>query len=114
MHRHRLFFVFLGSSVNCPPLPWRLLAILIPPKPVVGSEQWKFLILPVLNVWPRVSIAFNIKILNCQSATFAALGRNHVVVPGQLCPRSGGTYGAGKMGLMGRNLLLMQPQDFLN
>ncbi|MBW0579008.1 hypothetical protein O181_118723 [Austropuccinia psidii MF-1] len=36
------------------------------------------------------------------------------------CLAKGGTYGAGKMGLMGRNspflrnLLLMQPQDFLN
>ncbi|MBW0576033.1 hypothetical protein O181_115748, partial [Austropuccinia psidii MF-1] len=87
---------------------------------MMGSERLKFLILPVLNVWPRVRNAFNITILNRQNATFASLGTNHVVVPGQLCPTSGGTYGAGKMGLMGRsspflkNLLLMQPQDFLN
>ncbi|MBW0589217.1 hypothetical protein O181_128932 [Austropuccinia psidii MF-1] len=87
---------------------------------MMGSEQLKFLILPVLNVWPRVRIAFNITILDHQNATFASLGRNHVVVPGQLCPTSGGICGAKKMGLLGRNSpflrnpLLMQPQDFLN
>ncbi|MBW0584294.1 hypothetical protein O181_124009, partial [Austropuccinia psidii MF-1] len=110
----------LASSVDCPPLPWRLLAILIPPKHMMGSEQLKFLILPVLNVWPRVRIAFNITILDRQNATFALLGRSHAAVPDQLCPRSGDTYGAGKMGLMGRNspflrnLPLMQLLDFLN
>ncbi|MBW0590133.1 hypothetical protein O181_129848, partial [Austropuccinia psidii MF-1] len=110
----------LASSVNCPPLPWCLLAILIPPKHMMGSEQLKVLILPVLNVWPRVRIAFNITILDCQNATFALLGRSHVIVLDQLCPRSGDTNGAGKMALMGRNSsflrnpLLMQPPDFLN
>ncbi|MBW0585727.1 hypothetical protein O181_125442, partial [Austropuccinia psidii MF-1] len=53
---------------------------------MMGSEKLKFLILPVLNVWPRVRIAFNIKIPDRQNATFASLERNHVVVPGRLCP----------------------------
>ncbi|MBW0584156.1 hypothetical protein O181_123871, partial [Austropuccinia psidii MF-1] len=114
--------VLCGSGVfsQLSSLPWRLLVILIPPKPMMGSEQLKFLILPVLNVWPRVRIAFNITILDCQNAIFASLERSHVVVPGQLCPTSGGIYGAEKMGLLGRNspflrnLLLIQPQDFLN
>ncbi|MBW0593742.1 hypothetical protein O181_133457, partial [Austropuccinia psidii MF-1] len=81
---------------------------------MMGSEQLKFLILPVLNVWPRVRIAFNITIPDRQNDIFASLERNHVVVPGRLCPTSGGIYGAEKMGLLGRNLLPMQPQDFLN
>ncbi|MBW0586814.1 hypothetical protein O181_126529 [Austropuccinia psidii MF-1] len=47
--------VLCGSGVfsQLSSLPWRLLVILIPPKPMTDSEKLKVLILPVLNVWPR-------------------------------------------------------------
>ncbi|MBW0570267.1 hypothetical protein O181_109982 [Austropuccinia psidii MF-1] len=53
-----------------------------PPKPMTDTEQLKFLILPVLNVWPRERIVFNTTIPDLQSAIIASLERNHVVVPG--------------------------------
>ncbi|MBW0563619.1 hypothetical protein O181_103334 [Austropuccinia psidii MF-1] len=42
----------------------------------------KFLLLPVLNVWPRVRIVFNTTIPDLQSAITASLERSPVVVPG--------------------------------
>ncbi|MBW0577446.1 hypothetical protein O181_117161 [Austropuccinia psidii MF-1] len=58
---------------------------------MMGTEQLKFLILPVLNVWPRVRIVFNITILNLQTAIIASLERNHVVIPGCCLLTSGVT-----------------------
>ncbi|MBW0584104.1 hypothetical protein O181_123819 [Austropuccinia psidii MF-1] len=53
------------------------------------SKRWlKFLILLVLNVWPREKIAFRTSTQNIQSATSVLLGRSHVVVLGQQLPTS--------------------------
>ncbi|MBW0544419.1 hypothetical protein O181_084134 [Austropuccinia psidii MF-1] len=49
---------------------------------MMDTEQLKFLILPVLNVWPRVRIVFNTKIPDLQNAIFASLERNHVTIRG--------------------------------
>ncbi|MBW0587517.1 hypothetical protein O181_127232 [Austropuccinia psidii MF-1] len=87
---------------------------------MTDTEQFKFLILPVLNVWPRVRIVFNTIIPNLQYAIIASLGRNHVVVLGCCLLTSGGIYGVEKMGLFSkssqslRHLLLIELQDFLN
>ncbi|MBW0546525.1 hypothetical protein O181_086240 [Austropuccinia psidii MF-1] len=79
---------------------------------MMNTKQFKFLILPVLNFWPRVRIFFNITIPNLQSDIIASLERNHVAVLGCYLLTSGGIYGVEKMGL--RHLLLMELQDFLN
>ncbi|MBW0584607.1 hypothetical protein O181_124322 [Austropuccinia psidii MF-1] len=87
---------------------------------MMGTEQLKFLIRPVLNVWPMVRIAFNTTIPDLQNSISASLERNHVVIPGCCLLTSGGIYGVERMGLLGnnsqflRNLLLMELQDFLN
>ncbi|MBW0582008.1 hypothetical protein O181_121723 [Austropuccinia psidii MF-1] len=49
---------------------------------MMDTEQLKFLILNVLNVWPRVRIVFNTKIPDLQSAIIASLERNHVAILG--------------------------------
>ncbi|MBW0566763.1 hypothetical protein O181_106478 [Austropuccinia psidii MF-1] len=86
----------------------------------MDTEQFKVLILPVLNVWPRVRTVFNTTIPNLQNAIFASSERNHAVIPGCCLLTSGGIYGVERMGLLGknsqslRNLLLMELHDFLN
>ncbi|MBW0572899.1 hypothetical protein O181_112614 [Austropuccinia psidii MF-1] len=115
MHCHCLFFVVLASSVDYLHPPWLLLVDLIPPKPMMDTEQLKFLNLPVLNVWPRLRIVFNTTIPDLQNAIFALLERNHVIVPGCHLLTSGGIYGVEKMGPLGNNRQsLMELQDFLN
>ncbi|MBW0575682.1 hypothetical protein O181_115397, partial [Austropuccinia psidii MF-1] len=87
---------------------------------MMDREQLKFLILPVLNVWPRVRIVFNTEIPDLQNAIFASLEGNYAVVPGCHLLTSGGIYGVERMGLLAknsqslRNLLLMELQDFLH
>ena len=87
---------------------------------MMDSEKLKFLILPVLNVWPRVRIVFNTTIPDLQNSIFASLERNHAVVLGCRLLTSGGIYEVERMGLLGknsqslRNPLLMELQDFLN
>ncbi|MBW0557132.1 hypothetical protein O181_096847 [Austropuccinia psidii MF-1] len=70
---------------------------------MTDTEKLKFLILPVLNVWPRVRIVFNTTIPNLQSAIIASLERNHVIVPGCHLLTSGGIYGVERMGLFGNS-----------
>ncbi|MBW0587293.1 hypothetical protein O181_127008, partial [Austropuccinia psidii MF-1] len=51
----------------------------------MAKGKWKFLTL-LLNVLPRVRIAFKTTILALQSAITASLERNHVVVLGCTLP----------------------------
>ncbi|MBW0514896.1 hypothetical protein O181_054611 [Austropuccinia psidii MF-1] len=85
---------------------------------MTDTEQLKFLILPVLNVWPRVRDVFSTTITNIQSAIIASLERNHVVLLGHHLLMSGGIYRVGRMDLLGkssqflRHLLLIELQCF--
>ncbi|MBW0500635.1 hypothetical protein O181_040350 [Austropuccinia psidii MF-1] len=83
---------------------------------MTATRQLRFLILLVLSVWPGERISFNTTILDLQSAITVSLARGHVVEPGCQLLMSGGIYGVGKMGLLGkssqllRHLLLMELQ----
>ncbi|MBW0575506.1 hypothetical protein O181_115221 [Austropuccinia psidii MF-1] len=83
---------------------------------MMATRNLRSLILLVLSVWPGERIAFNTKILDLQSAITVSLERGHVVIPGCELLMSGGIYGVGKMGLLGkssqflRHLLLMELQ----
>ncbi|MBW0556876.1 hypothetical protein O181_096591 [Austropuccinia psidii MF-1] len=82
----------------------------------MATRQLRSLILLVLSVWPGERIAFNTAILNLQSAVTDSLEKGHVAVPGCQLLMSGGIYGGGKMGLLGKSsqflryLLLMELQ----
>ncbi|MBW0565020.1 hypothetical protein O181_104735 [Austropuccinia psidii MF-1] len=86
---------------------------------MTATRQLRSLILLVLSVWPGARIAFNTTILDLQSAITVSLERGHVVVPGCQLLMSGGIYGVGKRGLLGkssqflRHLLLMELEGFL-
>ncbi|MBW0553791.1 hypothetical protein O181_093506 [Austropuccinia psidii MF-1] len=81
-----------------------------------ATRQLRSLILLVLSVWPGARISFNTTILDLQSAITVSFERGHVIVPGCQLLMTGGIYGVGKMGLLGkssqflRHLLLMELQ----
>ncbi|MBW0508514.1 hypothetical protein O181_048229 [Austropuccinia psidii MF-1] len=86
-----------------------------PPSALCGSailttRRLKFLVLLVLNVWPREKIAFRNSTHNLKSVTSVLLGRSHVVILGQRLPTSEGTFELKRMGHLGRSSQFQRAQ----
>ncbi|MBW0491349.1 hypothetical protein O181_031064 [Austropuccinia psidii MF-1] len=87
-----------------------------PSQSMTPTRQLRSLILLVLSFWLGVRIVLNTTILDLQSAITVSFERGHAVVPGCQLLISGGIYGVGMMGLLGkssqflRHLLMMDLQ----
>ncbi|MBW0465428.1 hypothetical protein O181_005143 [Austropuccinia psidii MF-1] len=77
---------------------------------MMAKRKLKFLILLLLNVWPREKIAFSTSTQNIQSVTSVLLRRSHVSILGQRLSSSEGTCGVKSIGLLGRSSQFLRDQ----